>query len=192
MSGLVLPVPGAPRRDVLLNRRIAARPAAERGHAPRGRRWRRPLTEYRKVLTARACGGRRLESMTGGRRGRVLGPTIRRVRVPNSRVRRRPARLRTRRARVAGPGGGQRWCVPVLDATPSDHGESVFDFLNRVAGEYWVHPRQLMQAWADRIPDRPDWAGPARSAGMCWSTSSARSGTVRPYASPGPPRRVIR
>jgi hypothetical protein len=45
---------------------------------------------------------------------------------------------------VAGPGGGQRWSIPVLDATPSDHGESVFDFLNRVAGEYWVHPRQLM------------------------------------------------
>ena len=46
MSELVLLVPGALRRDVLPNRRIAARPAAERGHAPRGRRWRRPLNEY--------------------------------------------------------------------------------------------------------------------------------------------------
>ena len=35
----------------------------------------------------------------------------------------------------------------------SDHREPTFDFLNRVAGEYWVHPRQLMQAWADHIPD---------------------------------------
>jgi hypothetical protein len=43
------------------------------------------------------------------------------------------------------------------EATPSEHGEPIFDFLNRVAGDYWAHPRQLMQAWADRIPDPPDY-----------------------------------
>ena len=49
--------------------------------------------------------------------------------------------------------------APIFDylertnAAPSDHREPTFDFLNRVAGEYWVHPRQLMQAWADHIPD---------------------------------------
>jgi hypothetical protein len=39
------------------------------------------------------------------------------------------------------------------DAKPAQHSESTFEFLNRVAGLYWGHPRQLMQAWADRIPD---------------------------------------
>jgi hypothetical protein len=43
------------------------------------------------------------------------------------------------------------------DATPARHGEPIFDFLNRVAGEYWAHPRQLMQAWADHIPGPPDY-----------------------------------
>ena len=53
--------------------------------------------------------------------------------------------------------------VPIFDdlerteAIPSEHGEPIFDFLNRVAGDYWAHPRQLMQAWADRIPDPPDY-----------------------------------
>ena len=47
--------------------------------------------------------------------------------------------------------------VERTDAAPSGHGESTFDFLNRVAGEYWLHPRQLMQTWADQIPDPPDY-----------------------------------
>lgn len=47
--------------------------------------------------------------------------------------------------------------VERTDAAPSGHGESAFDFLNRVAGEYWLHPRQLMQTWADQIPDPPDY-----------------------------------
>jgi len=42
------------------------------------------------------------------------------------------------------------------DGTPSGHGESIFGFLNRVAGEYRTHPRQLMQTWADRF-DPPDY-----------------------------------
>ena len=42
------------------------------------------------------------------------------------------------------------------DGTASGHGESIFGFLNRVAGEYWTHPRQLMQTWADRF-DPPDY-----------------------------------
>ena len=37
------------------------------------------------------------------------------------------------------------------DGTPSGHGESIFGFLNRVAGGYWTHPRQLMQTWANGI-----------------------------------------
>ena len=43
------------------------------------------------------------------------------------------------------------------DGPSSEHGERIFDFLNRVAGDYWEHPRQLMQAWADRIHDSPDY-----------------------------------
>lgn len=36
---------------------------------------------------------------------------------------------------------------------PSGHGEPTFSFLNRVAGDFWEHPRLLMQAWADRLSD---------------------------------------
>ena len=39
------------------------------------------------------------------------------------------------------------------DASPAAHGETSFAFLNRVAGTYWEHPRQLLQSWADRLPD---------------------------------------
>lgn len=38
------------------------------------------------------------------------------------------------------------------DRRPSEHGESNFEFLNRVGGDYWEHPRVLMQTWLDRIP----------------------------------------
>src|SRR5512145_3069781 len=40
-----------------------------------------------------------------------------------------------------------------VNALPSHHGESMFAFLNRVAGDYWAHPRALVQAWADHIAD---------------------------------------
>ncbi len=42
------------------------------------------------------------------------------------------------------------------DATPSTHQESTFEFLNRIAGAYWEHPRALMQKWLDRIPSEPE------------------------------------
>lgn len=43
------------------------------------------------------------------------------------------------------------------DASPAGHGEPIFDFLNRVAGEYWAHPRKLMQTWADHISGSRDY-----------------------------------
>lgn len=39
------------------------------------------------------------------------------------------------------------------DPSPATHGESSFAFFNRVAGDYWEHPRRLLQEWADRLPD---------------------------------------
>lgn len=38
------------------------------------------------------------------------------------------------------------------DTRPAEHSESTFEFLNRVGGDYWQHPRALMQAWLDRVP----------------------------------------
>ena len=43
------------------------------------------------------------------------------------------------------------------DASPANHGESTYDFLNRVAGDYWRHPRALMQAWLDGIAENQDY-----------------------------------
>ncbi|WP_145982353.1 hypothetical protein [Rhodococcus sp. MTM3W5.2] len=43
------------------------------------------------------------------------------------------------------------------DCNPAGHGESTFDFLNRVSGDYWHQPRQLMQTWADHITDDEDY-----------------------------------
>ncbi|WP_139196331.1 MULTISPECIES: hypothetical protein [unclassified Curtobacterium] len=49
--------------------------------------------------------------------------------------------------------------LPIFDdhertnGAPATHGETSFAFLNRVAGEYWTHPRELLQQWADRLPD---------------------------------------
>ncbi|WP_156223672.1 hypothetical protein [Pseudactinotalea suaedae] len=43
------------------------------------------------------------------------------------------------------------------DATPATHQESSFEFLNRVAGDYWEHPRALMQEWLDRIPSAQEY-----------------------------------
>lgn len=42
-------------------------------------------------------------------------------------------------------------------SSPSSHQESTFDFLNRVAGSYWEHPRSLMQEWMDHIEDVADY-----------------------------------
>lgn len=35
---------------------------------------------------------------------------------------------------------------------PALHSEPTFNFLNRVAGEYWEHVRRLVQGWADHLP----------------------------------------
>ncbi|QDP95393.1 hypothetical protein FOE78_05210 [Microlunatus elymi] len=43
------------------------------------------------------------------------------------------------------------------DATPSTRRESSCEFLNRIAGEYWKHPRALMQEWLDRIPSDEEY-----------------------------------
>ena len=37
------------------------------------------------------------------------------------------------------------------DGSPGKHRESTFEFLNRVAGDYWEHPRDLMQQWLDHV-----------------------------------------
>ncbi|MGZ4532045.1 MAG: hypothetical protein ACXVXP_06810 [Mycobacteriaceae bacterium] len=37
------------------------------------------------------------------------------------------------------------------DTKPAEHSESTFEFLNRVGGDYWQHPRLLMQTWLDRV-----------------------------------------
>ncbi len=42
------------------------------------------------------------------------------------------------------------------DAAPAKHGESTYEFLNRVAGDYWEHPRALMQTWLNRISEDQD------------------------------------
>jgi hypothetical protein len=53
--------------------------------------------------------------------------------------------------------------APIFDlikrtaTAPAGHAEPAFDFLNRIAGDYWVHPRQLLQTWADRIADSSDY-----------------------------------
>lgn len=36
--------------------------------------------------------------------------------------------------------------------------ESSFDFLNRVAGDFWEHPRQLIEAWASHLSDDAEYA----------------------------------
>ncbi|WKG01252.1 hypothetical protein [Mycolicibacterium sp. HK-90] len=39
------------------------------------------------------------------------------------------------------------------DTSVADFQESNFAFMNRIAGNYWDHPRELMQQWLDRIND---------------------------------------
>jgi hypothetical protein len=43
------------------------------------------------------------------------------------------------------------------DSTPAAHQESSFEFLNRIAGDYWEHPRALMEEWLDRIPSEQEY-----------------------------------
>lgn len=43
------------------------------------------------------------------------------------------------------------------DASPSRHQESTFDFMNRIAGDYWQHPRSLMEGWLKRVEDENDY-----------------------------------
>jgi hypothetical protein len=43
------------------------------------------------------------------------------------------------------------------DVTSSSHQESTFEFLNRIAGDYWEHPRSLMQDWLDHIKGDTDY-----------------------------------
>jgi hypothetical protein len=40
---------------------------------------------------------------------------------------------------------------------PSTHQESSFESLNRIAGDYWEHPRALMQEWLDRMPSEQEY-----------------------------------
>lgn len=44
-----------------------------------------------------------------------------------------------------------------VEGRPSDHVESTFDFLNRVAGDHWAHARDLIQAWADGLSGPDDY-----------------------------------
>ena len=43
------------------------------------------------------------------------------------------------------------------DVTPSSHQESSFEFLNRIAGGYWEHPRSLMQEWLNHVKNDADY-----------------------------------
>lgn len=47
---------------------------------------------------------------------------------------------------------------PRIDPSPALHGEPTFRFFNRVAGDFWDHPRQLVQRWADRITEPAEYA----------------------------------
>jgi hypothetical protein len=52
------------------------------------------------------------------------------------------------------------------DKTPSSRLEPRFNFLNRIAGEYWERPRRLVQAWSTGSHRR-------------WTTTSFDNGSVR-------------
>lgn len=47
--------------------------------------------------------------------------------------------------------------VSRTDGSPSTHQESSYDFMNRVAGDYWRHPRALMQEWLDHVEHQTDY-----------------------------------
>jgi hypothetical protein len=43
------------------------------------------------------------------------------------------------------------------DATPARYEESSFEFLNRVAGPFWEHPRALIEEWCSHLPDDAEY-----------------------------------
>src|SRR5687768_4583294 len=43
------------------------------------------------------------------------------------------------------------------DTRPAEHSESTFEFMNRVGGDFWQHPRALMQTWLDRVSGGQDY-----------------------------------
>lgn len=43
------------------------------------------------------------------------------------------------------------------DSSPGKHQESTFAFLQRIAGDYWEHPRVLMQGWLDHVDNDDDY-----------------------------------
>ncbi|WP_327150162.1 hypothetical protein [Nocardia sp. NBC_01329] len=43
------------------------------------------------------------------------------------------------------------------DSTPSNHGEPLFVFLNRVHGEFWDKTRDLIQEWINHIPNEAEY-----------------------------------
>lgn len=47
--------------------------------------------------------------------------------------------------------------LPRSATMPAAHGEKSFDFLNRIAGAYWDHPRRLIQDWANELADPGDY-----------------------------------
>lgn len=66
------------------------------------------------------------------------------------------------------------------DPRPAEHGESTFEFLNRVAGDYWQHPRSLIQAWADRISEHQDYSD-LRQRFRCRDDGQFRSAFLELY-----------
>lgn len=48
--------------------------------------------------------------------------------------------------------------VARTECQPARFEESTFVFMNRVAGDYWSHPRDLVQTWADHLHDDGDYA----------------------------------
>lgn len=44
------------------------------------------------------------------------------------------------------------------DTSAASYEESSFAFLNRVAGDFWHHPRQLIEDWCSRLPTATDYA----------------------------------
>lgn len=44
------------------------------------------------------------------------------------------------------------------DASPASHEESSFTFLNRIAGDFWHHARQLIENWCSHLPTQVAYA----------------------------------
>lgn len=43
------------------------------------------------------------------------------------------------------------------DTWPKRNNETTFAFLNRIAGPFWDQPRQLVQTWAEHLPDAREY-----------------------------------